>query len=84
MAHGYRRRAGTLADGALGQRVDREVTDTPVGAMLYRAGNIPLAERAAVCAAMPLLIIDDFAEAARLVREAGAAPVLARGPTVPV
>ena len=31
------------------------VTNTPVGAMLYRAGDIPPAERAAVCAAMPCL-----------------------------
>jgi hypothetical protein len=51
------------------------VTDTPTGAMLYLVGGLPLGERAAVYAAMPLLITDDFAEAARLVRgAAGALP----------
>ena len=47
----------------------REITSTPVGAMLYLAAGIPLRERAAVFAVMPMLS-DQFAAAARQIRQA--------------
>jgi hypothetical protein len=43
---------------------------TPTGAMICIASKIPPRERAAVHAALPIIVTDDFAEAARQIRAA--------------
>lgn len=49
------------------------IIETPTQAMLYAAGRIrDFGEREVVVAALPTSETDDFAEAARLIREAAA------------
>jgi hypothetical protein len=43
---------------------------TPTGAMICIASKIPPRDRAAVYAALPIIVTDDFAEAVRQIRAA--------------